>query len=124
MNTKSTVFVGALVLIILAFGAAFFGKKEALAPEHTENEHGCSAADSFTFDEAVGACIRETDFLPDIKDAAALAVDHVGKSYGLTVDSFNSYEEPGAYDIILKDNSGATTTIRIRNWKVESESGF
>ena len=82
--------------------------------------HGCLVAGGYAFDETVGACIRAFEMTTDILRAAKLAVDEVGRGYALTVVSFNSYEETGAYDIMFERGAEREAqTIYIRNWRVE-----
>ncbi len=88
------------------------------------DEHGCLIAAGYAFDEEVGACIRAFDMTPDIKHAAQIAVEKVGTGYALTVVSFNSYEEPGAYDITLEQGLARTLVkVIIKNWQVVSVGG-
>lgn len=85
------------------------------------DEHGCLIATGYGFDTEVGACIRAFEMTSDIKRAAQLAVEKVGKSYALTVVSFNSYEEVGAYDITLEQGvDRKQETVHIKNWQVIS----
>lgn len=81
--------------------------------------NGCLTPAGYAFDEEVGACIRAFDMTPDIKAAAGLAVKSIGRAYALTVVSFNSYEEVGAYDIMFeKGEEREKTTVYIRGGKV------
>lgn len=81
---------------------------------------GCLTPAGYVFDEAVGACARSFELTPDISKAARMAVDSVGRGYALTVVSFNSYEEVGAYDITLERGVERTRqTVIIRNWQVQ-----
>ena len=83
------------------------------------DKYGCLIGGGYAYDENIGACTSDFELTPDIKQAAKLAVEKVGKSYALTVVSFNSYEEIGAYDITLESGLERTKqTIYIRNWKV------
>lgn len=81
--------------------------------------HGCLTSAGYAFDAEIGACIRAFEMTPDIKQAAKMAVEKAGIGYALTVASFNSYEEVGAYDIMLERGvERAKETIYIRNWRV------
>lgn len=80
--------------------------------------NGCLGPAGYSFDERVGACTRGWELTDDIAAAAKKAVDLVGAGYALTVVKFNSYEEPGAYDIVLERGEERTTqTVYIRNGK-------
>ena len=83
------------------------------------DEHGCLGPAGYAYDETVGACIRSFEMTADIKEAARLAVADAGRGYALTVVSFNSYEEVGAYDIMLERGAERIpTTVYIRGGKV------
>ena len=84
--------------------------------------NGCLVAAGYAYDIEVGACDRSFELTPDIKRAAKIAVDKVGRGYGLTVVSFNSYEERGSYDITLERGEERTQeTVYIKDWKVVSK---
>ncbi len=84
--------------------------------------NGCLISAGYSFNQSVGACIRAFEMTPDIMKASKLAVDSIGSSYALTVASFNSYEEAGAYDIFLEQGvDRVKRTIYIKNWKVVSD---
>jgi membrane-bound inhibitor of C-type lysozyme len=89
---------------------------------NTPEDAQCLITDGYTWSEYVGACIRESDMTQDIMKAAKIAIANVGKSSGLMVVSFNSYEEPGAYDIMLSHSKDtAPQTIYIRNWQIQTQ---
>ena len=137
MNKK---FLITIVIIIILIGAGVWGyftwqnKYGETPPNKYLNKYGetpqiiggdrdtggCLIGAGYMFNENVGACIRSFEMTSDIMQAAKLAVDHVGRSYGLTVVSFNSYEEPGAYDIFVQLNldDAYRETIYIRNGEV------
>ncbi len=86
------------------------------------DEQGCLIAAGYIFTEKVGACLRQFEMTPDIEEAARLAVLAVGRSYALTVVSFNAYEEPGAYDIMFERGEERTpNTVHIRGGVVVPE---
>ena len=116
---KSRLLVALVILAGLTLAYSLM-HKETLKPIGGErDEHGCLGPAGYTYDSEVGACLREFELTPDIKKAAKLAVDSVGQSYALTVVSFNSYEEPGSYDITLEQGlTRASTTVYIKNWRV------
>jgi len=123
-KSSSVVTLLIIAVIVVALGVVFFGKKNPPPLVGGERDlHGCLVAAGFAFDANVDACTRAFDMTPDITEAAKLAVAHVGGSYALTVASFNSYEEPGAFDIRLERGAERTPiTVVIKNGKVESPS--
>jgi len=125
---KKQLIVAVIVLVILGLGAAGYLAWRGVAPEKDapskniggdRDEHGCLIAAGYGFDAEVGACLRAFEMTADIKRAAKIAVQKVGASYALTVVSFNSYEEVGAYDIKLERGvERKQETVYIRNWQV------
>jgi len=116
-------------LVVTALIGGFFilnnyiyQEKQGEAPIGGErDEHGCLGPAGYSFDEEVGACTRAWEFTPDIREAARMAVEHAGEGYALTVVSFNSYEEQGAYDIMLERGLERTPeTVYIRDGVVVS----
>lgn len=83
------------------------------------DEKGCLISAGYTFNENIGACVRQFELSSDIEDATRKAVEYAGEGYALTVVSFNSYEESGAYDIVLeRGEERETEIVYIRNGKV------
>lgn len=109
--------IGASVILVLRYRNANEG-----APIGGERDsHGCLNPAGYAFDDEVGACIRAFEMTSDIKNAAEIAVKKVGRSYALTVVSFNSYEEVGAYDITLEQGAERKReTVYIKNWQAVS----
>ena len=108
------------IAILLYFAIGLLNNPNTEKPIGGDRDkYGCLIGGGYAYDENIGACTRDFELTPDIKQAAKLAVEKVGKSYALTVVSFNSYEEIGAYDITLESGLERTKqTIYIRNWKV------
>lgn len=115
------VFYIILILILITEAWLFFkGDQDSGEPIGGErDEYGCLIAAGYSFNENIGACVREFEMTSDIEEAARMAVEYAGEGYALTVVSFNSYEEPGAYDIVLERGEGREReTVYIRNDEV------
>lgn len=97
------------------------GLREIVFPVGGDRDgRGCLIAEGYAYSEDVGACIRAFELTPDIMRAAKIAVDYIGRDYALTVVSFNSYEEVGAYDFIFERGTGKIKqVIYIKNWQVQ-----
>lgn len=91
-----------VVLIAAALGVYLLSQTQPAPIGGERDSHGCLTTAGYSFDDEVGACLRSFEMTPDIKQAAKLAVEHAGRGYALTVVSFNSFEEPGAYDIFFE----------------------
>ena len=125
---KKQLIIPVIILAVLGLGAAGYLAWRGATPEKESpskniggdrDEHGCLIAAGYGFDAEVGACIRAFEMTDDIKRAAKMAVEKAGAGYALTVVSFNSYEEAGAYDIKLERGlERKQETVYIRNWQV------
>lgn len=126
MNNRKYWGLGFLVLIIAAGGWYVWESREVTREPVIGGERsaeGCLGPAGYAFDETVGACTRSFELTPDIRRAAQIAVASAGRGYALTVVSFNSYEEIGAYDITLERGEERTRqTVTIRNWQVVTPS--
>jgi hypothetical protein len=110
-----------VLVVITAAGIIYWAtadKRDAKIIGGDRSPEGCLVAAGYSYSAIAGACIREFELTEDIKRAAGLAVEHAGSSYGLTVTSFNSYEEPGSYDITLEGPEFESRTFIIKNWTV------
>ena len=133
MSTKAWIWIIMGTAIAILVGAFYFVfttpaptqstiKTPEPAPIGGErDEHGCLGPAGYAYDEEVGACTRAWELTPDIRDAARRAVEFVGKGETLTVVAFNSFEEPGAYDIMLErglERVRQTVSLRGDGWEV------
>lgn len=117
--------LGILGILIIAVGGWYIWQNLQQTVQNPiiggeRSAEGCLGPAGYSFDETVGACTRSFELTPDIRRAAQIAVDAVGRGYALTIVSFNSYEEVGAYDITLERGTERTReTVIIRNWQVQ-----
>ena len=114
-----------VVLLLIVLGLFYFLRDKEVEPivavGGNRDTHGCLGPAGYGWSEEVGACLRAFEMTPDILKASKIAVDHVGPGYALTVVSFNSYEEAGAYDIVLESGEERSKqTVYIKDWKVQS----
>jgi hypothetical protein len=122
---NKTLLISIIVLVLLGLGAYFLFQTESQPIGGDRDKEGCLVAGGYSFDEEVGACTRSFELTPDIREAARIAVESVGRGYTLTVASFNSYEEQGAYDIFLeRGEERERETVYIRDWEVVAPSNI
>ena len=115
---KNNLIIGVMIVVVVIIGYLAW-PKEVIGPIGGDrNENGCLVAAGYSFNETAGACVREFEITPDILRAAGVASEYLGRSYGLTVTSFNSYEEPNSYDITLENINGERWNISIKDWRV------
>ncbi len=126
MKRSSKILVFTLLALLFAGLGYFLYSRVAEAPSGVggeRDEKGCLLEAGYAYSEEVGACIRAFEMTVDIMRAAKLAVDYAGKGYALSVASFNSYEEVGAYEILLERGiERVKQTVYIRGWKVRQDS--
>lgn len=116
---NKTLLISIIVIVLLGLGAYFVFQTGPQPIGGDRDKEGCLIAGGYSFDEEVGACTRSFELTSDIKEAARIAVESVGRGYALTVASFNSYEEQGAYDIFLeRGEERERETVYIRGWEV------
>lgn len=117
-------FLAVIVILLVVGGGVYWYSQQVDEPVvgGQRDSHGCLGPAGYGFDTDINACVRSFELTPDIAKAAQIAVAHVGAGYALTVVRFNSYEELGAYDIMLERGIERTPeTVQIRNWMVVSE---
>jgi len=122
---KKTIIIIVVLLVCVVGLFYYFKNKETPSIQDTpiggsRDTNGCLGSAGYSFSEEVGACLRTFELTPDIMKAAKIAVDSIGRGYALTVVSFNSYEEVGAYDIMLERGvERIKQTVYIKNWQVQ-----
>jgi len=116
MNKKSYI----VAISILVLGGYLFLRNQTKLPAigGDRDKKGCLLSAGYAWDEEVGACIRSFEMTKDILQAVKIAVNKIGREYALTVVSFNSYEEIGAYDITFEHGlERRRETVYIKNWQ-------
>ena len=84
------------------------------------DENGCLGPAGYTFVERIGACARDWEIdTEDKRQAAKIAVEHVGFKKGLTVIDIEIFKCPGCFDINL-DRDEERISVSLRDWKVSS----
>jgi hypothetical protein len=118
---KSTLIILLLFVAGWLLVSRYNSSEEGVIIGGDRSSEGCLISAGYGFSSTIGACVREWEMTPDIMEASRLAVQYLGKGYALTVVAFNSYEEEGAYDIMLeKGEDRVKETVYIRDWKVVS----
>ncbi|MFN3188524.1 MAG: hypothetical protein ACK42D_03240 [Candidatus Paceibacteria bacterium] len=112
-----------LVVLLLPIGVFFWlNDNRYIDLPHDEGQSvlkECRDFEGFSFNEMARACVRESDVTPNIVEATRLAVLAVGDGELLTLVSFNSYEEEGAFDIFFERGEERDFEIvYIRGWEV------
>jgi len=120
MKTRKKIILIFLLLILAIISVSFyFLNIKPFLINDDRDVHGCLGPAGYSWNEEVGACIRSFEMTSDIMKAVGLAVESIGRGYALTVVSFNSYEEVGAYDIVFeRGEMRERKTVYIRGWKV------
>lgn len=84
------------------------------------DENGCLGPAGYTFVERIGACARDWEIdTEDKRQAAKIAVEHVGFKKGLTVIDVEVLKCPGCFDVSLDRK-----IVSLRNWEVSSMDGL
>jgi hypothetical protein len=85
-----------------------------------KDKGGCLVAAGYAYDEHVRACTRSWELDEDKENAATLAVDSVGPSYGLTVTGVEVNECDGCFTVTLR--SGDIEIVKeLSGWAVVTE---
>ncbi|PIY59946.1 hypothetical protein COY95_04365 [Candidatus Woesearchaeota archaeon CG_4_10_14_0_8_um_filter_47_5] len=84
------------------------------------DEHGCLGPAGYSWNEEVGACIREWELNEDQRRAAQIAV--MIQSYSpLTVTEVRPGQCTGCFVVSLQDENQNTRTVTLTDWKVSTE---
>ncbi|MBN2142432.1 hypothetical protein JW711_03810 [Candidatus Woesearchaeota archaeon] len=82
------------------------------------DEHGCLGPAGYSWNETVGACVREWELDEGQREAARLAV--LPMSYRpITIIKVDTLRCPGCYDVYLQGpDRGEPTVMKFRDWKI------
>jgi len=86
------------------------------------DEQGCLVGAGYSWNETIGACVRDWELDQNQARAAQIAVDYHGKTKRLSVTDVVPKECEGCYNVTLERNQD-TTTIDIQDWAVQARNG-
>ena len=107
MLKNAYVIVGLLLLVACSEEALIGGDTDA---------HDCLVAAGYSWNGTVGACIREWELTDNQREAAAVAVDHLGMD-GLVVADVDVARCPGCFLVKLQKGN-ATFEVQLARWEV------
>jgi hypothetical protein len=112
MNKKIFVLVALVLPIVLVSGCI----NEPIGGER--DEHRCLGPAGYTWNESVGACIREWELDEEEKRAAVIAVEFVGYEYATTITKvvpITGFE--GSFEVLLEQGENRDlSAVVIDNW--------
>ncbi len=87
------------------------------------DEHGCLGPAGYTWNETVGACIREWELNENQKQAAKTAVDYLGYKYATTITEVLTARCPGCFVVRMEQGENRdATSVTIDNWIAVSKT--
>jgi len=81
------------------------------------DEHGCMLMAGYTWNEEVGACIREWELNENQRQAAEIAVEYIGYTKGTTVLRVDVARCPGCFAVQLEKGRDRID-VTLENWKI------
>jgi hypothetical protein len=80
-----------------------------------KEEHGCLIGAGYSWNESVGACIREWELNENQREAARIAISPL--SYYVTIIEVEIYKCPGCFNVKIQRNDNQDiSNIRLNNW--------
>lgn len=118
MSTK-IIFTSLLVLALTGAGYWYYmWQPWSQAPiGGVRDEAGCLVAAGYSFNEEVGACVREFELSQETRRAAQIAVAEVGSAYALTVVGVSAQSCEGCYTVALeRGEEREPVAVEIVDW--------
>lgn len=118
MRVEYLVFLLILVLAAILFisFAALSGKIQKPIGGETD-EHGCMLMAGYTWNEEVGACLREWELNDNQKQAAKIAAEYVNTGYGMTILNVAVARCPGCFAVKIATGD-RQLNVYIENWEI------
>lgn len=82
------------------------------------DENGCLAPAGYSYNETIGACVREFELQGILKEPLKPAVDSLGKQYGLTIENVYSLNRCQGCFVVDVDILGQKKSLNVQNGKV------
>lgn len=126
MKNKSTIIIAGILIIAVIISAAIIVLNYPKGPEENiggqRDEHGCLTGAGYSWNESIGACLREWELKTDEKKAAGIAVAPL--SFPVTVVGVEKQECEGCYNITLQRNDNQERIkINLKNWGIADNVG-
>jgi len=126
-NKTAPIIVGILIIVII-IGAAIiilnYSKEDGGNGGNIggqEDEHGCLTGAGYSWNESVGACVREWELKAEDRRAAEIAIAPL--SFPVTVVEVSKQECEGCYNITLQRNDNQERMeVNLRNWAIAIEN--
>jgi hypothetical protein len=107
----------ALVMIILS-GCTQNSTPDMIGGQR--DEHGCLGPAGYSWNQTIGACVREWELDESQRKAAEIAVDEAGYAKGTTIIEVETLRCPGCFNVKLEKGmtSGENiVNVNIVNWE-------
>lgn len=82
------------------------------------DENGCLTPAGYSYNETIGACVREFELQGVLREPLKIAVDSLGKQYGLTIEKVYSLSRCQSCFVVDVDILGQKKSLDIQNEKV------
>jgi len=84
------------------------------------DKYGCLGPAGYSYNESVGGCVREWEFIESQKQAAKIAVESLEGEVKLTITEVILMKCPGCYIVKLQNYYGTQIEVEIIDFEVES----
>ena len=109
------------IILLVLISALFMGCIQTEEPVGGQrDEHGCLGPAGYTWDEDIGACVREWELDEGQRRAAKIAVAPL--SYPVTVIEVDILKCPGCFSVSLQRNDNyEELAVTLENWEIIEE---
>jgi len=118
-------FIGLLLAVVVAVFVSqaflFMSSSEEPLIGGERDEHGCLGPAGYTWDENVNACLRSWELNENQKEAARIAVEHVGYEKGLTIIEVAVARCIGCFVVEIEKGKDRIE-VTLYNWEVTETS--
>ena len=106
-----------LIVVIIILSLVYNSNNEAIGGQ--TDSHGCLGPAGYSWNESIGACLREWELDLSKREAAKIAIAPI--SYPVTILEVETLKCPGCFKIKLQRNDNRNTVdIELSNWKTVS----
>lgn len=103
-----------LIVVIIILSLVYNKNNEAIGGQ--TDSHGCLGPAGYSWNESIGACLREWELDLSKREAAKIAIAPI--SYPVTILEVETLKCPGCFKIKLQRNDNRNTVdIELSNWK-------
>lgn len=119
LKKENSSYIWIIIIAILLFLIILFVYRDNESDINGKDENLCISSAGYSWNESIGACVRNWELKPFNKSIAAkMSIEHIGSSKGLTIVNIELGDCSGCFNVHLTREDSQSIEVKIKNWKI------